>query len=71
VAEASVTKSKTGVPAGMMKAMVAVKRPGFPRRCAEHPRGNDHEPEQEATRDGTGHGKLRCQDDRSDEYRSD
>jgi len=41
VAEASVTKSKTGVPAGMMKAMVTVKRPGFPRRRAEDPRGND------------------------------
>jgi hypothetical protein len=66
VAEASVAKSKTGVPAGMMKAVMAVERPGFPRRC-EDPRGQDHDPKQEATSDKTAHGKLRCQGDRSDE----
>jgi hypothetical protein len=47
--------------------VMAMKRPGFPRRSAEDPRGKDHDPEQEATSYGTGHGKLRCQGDRSDE----
>jgi hypothetical protein len=58
-----VAESKATVAATVM----AMKRPGFPRRGAEGTRGDHKETEQEATCDGTGHGKLRCQGDRSDE----
>jgi hypothetical protein len=66
VAKAAVAKAKSTVPAGMMKTGVAVKRTGLPRGAADGTRGDGHESEQEATREGTGHEKLRYQDDRSD-----